>query len=141
MLSNKINQLIAEALKARDEVRLSTLRLLSSAFNYEKIEKRRELDDSEELVVIRKQAKQRKDSIEAYKKAGERGRELREAKELEILQKFLPPEMGEQEIEKIIDEIIKPGMQMGQAISIVKAKAPNADGGIIANMVRQKLEL
>ena len=66
MLSKDITKLIGEALKAHDEIRLSTLRLLSSAFNYEKIAKQHELTQEEELVVVQKEAKQRRDSIEAY---------------------------------------------------------------------------
>ena len=61
--------MIGEAMKAHDEVRVSTLRLLSSAFNYEKIERRHELTESEEEGVIRKEAKKRKDAVDIYKKA------------------------------------------------------------------------
>ena len=62
MIASKLQKMIGEAMKAHNEVRLSTLRLLSSAFNYERIEKQHDLTDEEELVVIRKQAKQSKDS-------------------------------------------------------------------------------
>lgn len=139
MIADKLQNMIGEAMKARDGVRVSTLRLLSSAFNYERIEKQHNLTEEEETAVIRKQAKQRKDSIEVYKKAGDRDREEREQQELEILQEFLPPEISEEEIRKIIDEVARPGMQMGQIIGEVKAKAPSADGGLIANIVREKL--
>src|SRR3989344_5945573 len=100
MIADKLQNMIGEAMKARDEVQTSTLRLLSSAFNYEKIEKQHELTDEEELNVIRKQAKQRKDSIEAYKKAGAEDRAAKEEAELKILREFLPPEMDETELMK-----------------------------------------
>jgi uncharacterized protein len=142
-----IQKMIGEAMKAHDEVRTSTLRLLSSAFNYERIEKQHELSEDEELVVIRKQAKQRKDSIEAYSQLkNERTEELkkREAEELKILQEFLPPEMDEGELTKIIDEAIstigaKSMADMGKVIGLVKSKAQGADGGKIAEIVKTKL--
>jgi hypothetical protein len=144
MIADKLQSMIGEAMKAHDEVRVSTLRLLSSAFNYEKIEKRHDLTEDEETNVIRKQVKQRKDSIEAYKKAGADDRADKEQKEIEILQVFLPPEMDEAEIVKLVDESIKElgasSMDdMGKVIGAVKAKAPSADGGRIAELVRGKL--
>lgn len=127
-----------------DGVRLSTLRLLSSAFNYERIEKQHDLTDEEELVVIRKQAKQRKDSIEAYEKAGRTDMADSEKAELAILQEFLPPEMDENELIRLVDqEIIALGAvtisDMGKVIGAVKAKAPSVEGGKIAELVKQKL--
>lgn len=144
MIALTLQQKIGEAMKAHDEVRVSTLRLLLSAFNYEQIAKQHELTEEEELAVIRKEVKQRRDSIEAYDKAGRGDLSQKEKTELVILQEFLPPEMGDEEIEKIVEEaiaIINPtGMQdMGKVIGFVKGKAPNADGGKVAQMVGRKL--
>ncbi len=144
MIADKLQKMIGEAMKAHDEVRVSTLRLLSSAFNYEKIEKQHDLTEEEELGVIRKQAKQRRDSIEAYKKAGSDDRAAKEEVELKILQEFLPPEIGDEELEKLVDQaIIATGAvtmaDMGKAIGLVKSKAPSADGSKIAQMVREKI--
>jgi len=144
MLVNTINQKIQEAMKAHDEVRLSTLRMLSSAFNYEKIEKQHDLTDEEESSVIRKQAKQRRDSIDSYNKAGATDRAEKENAELKILQEFLPSEMSDEEIAKLVDEAIsstgaKSMAEMGKVIGMVKGKAPSADGGKIAEMVKNRL--
>lgn len=144
MIADKLQQMIGEAMKAHDEVRVSTLRLLSSAFNYEFIAKQHKLTEEEELVVIQKQAKQRKDSIEAYKKAGALDRAAREEAELKILQEFLPPEIDEATLSKLVDEAInqsgaKTTSDMGRVIGMVKAKAPNADGSKIAQIVSSKL--
>ena len=144
MIADKLQNIIGEAMKAHDEVRTSTLRLLSSAFNYEKIEKQHDLTGEEELNVIRKQAKQRKDSIEAYNKAGAADRAQKEEAELKILQEFLPPEMGEEELIKLVDEAIgaigaKSMAGMGKVIGMVKSKAPSAEGGKIAELVKGKL--
>lgn len=131
-------------MKARDEIRTSTLRLLLSAFNYEKIDKQRDLTDEEELVVIRREAKKRKEAVEMYKKAGAEDRAAKEEEELKILQEYLPPEMGEAELGKLVDDSInqlgaKTIVDMGKVIGFVKGKAPNADGGKIAELVKQKL--
>lgn len=145
MIANDLQKLIGEAMKAHDEVRTSTLRMLSSAFNYEKIEKQHDLSDEEELNVVRKQAKQRRDSIEAYKKAGAEGRAKMEEEELQILQEFLPPEMSDAELTKLVDQAIiatgaKTASEMGMVIGKVKSLNPSLDGGRIAQLVKQKLE-
>ncbi len=154
MLSKDITKLIGEALKVHDETRLSTLRLLSSAFNYEKIAKQHELTDEEEMVVIQKEAKQRRDSIEALRQAQgklttssdseNKVRQEREEAELKILQEYLPPEISEQELSKLVtDAITQSGAatmkDMGRVIGMVKSKAPNVDGTKIAQIVSSKL--
>lgn len=144
MIAQTLQAKIGESMKAHDEVRVSTLRLLSSAFNYEKIAKQHELTEEEELAVIRKEVKQRRDSIEAYDKAGRSDLSEKEKAELVILQEFLPPEMNDADLSKLVEEAmaaVKPtGMaDMGKVIGFVKGKAPNADGGKIAQIVREKL--
>jgi uncharacterized protein len=145
MIAQTLQAKIGEAMKAHDEVKLSTLRLLSSAFNYEKIAKQHELTDEEELVVIRKEAKQRRDSIEAYKNAGATDRADKEEAELKILSEYLPPEMSEQELSKLVTDAItqlgaKTTSDMGRVIGMVKSKAPNVDGSKIAQIVSSKLQ-
>jgi hypothetical protein len=144
MIAQTLQAKIGEALKAHDEIRLSTLRLLSSAFNYEKIAKQHDLTDEEELVVIRKEAKQRRDSIEAYRKAGAEDRAKTEEAELKILQEYLPPEISEAELSKLVTAAIlqlgaKTTSDMGRVIGMVKSKAPGADGSKIAQIVSSKL--
>lgn len=144
MIANTIQQKIGEAMKAHDEIRLSTLRMLSSAFNYEKIDKQHELTEEEEMSVIRKQAKQRKDSIDAYKKAGAVDRAEREEAELKILMEFLPPEMEDEELQKIVTDVISETgassmADMGKVIGAVKLRAPDVDGGRVAALVKSKL--
>jgi uncharacterized protein len=144
MIAQTLQAKIGEAMKAHDTVRLSTLRLLSSAFNYERIEKQHELTDEEELAVIRKEAKQRRDSIEAYDKAGRPDLSDSEKKELAILQEYLPPEMGEEELSQLVSDAInqlgaKTMADMGKVIGYVKGKAPNVDGSRVAELVKLKL--
>lgn len=145
MITDTITQKIGEALKAHDEIRLSTLRLLSSAFNYEFIAKQHKLSEEEELVVVRKEAKKRKEAIEAYEKAGYKDRAEKEAKELSILQEYLPPEIADEEMAKLVNEAIKETgaesiSDMGKVIGLVKQKTKGAaDGAKIAELVKSYL--
>jgi len=93
MIAQTLQAKIGESMKAHDEVRTSTLRLLLSALNYEKIDKQHDLNDEEEMVVIRREAKKRKEAIEMYRKAGAEDRAVKEEAELKILQEYLPPEL------------------------------------------------
>lgn len=144
MIAQTLQAKIGESMKAHDEIRTSTLRLLLSAFNYEKIEKQRELTDEEEMVVVRREAKKRKEAIEMYKNANAPDRAAKEETELKILQEYLPLEMGEEELIKLVEETInqiKPQSMadMGKVIGMVKSKAPGADGAKVAEMVKQKI--
>lgn len=155
MISAEITKKIGEAMKAKDEIRLSTLRMLSSALNYEKIAKQHDLTSDEELVVVKKEAKKRTDAIEALTAALDkqtstspeeiRKRIEKEETELKILKEYLPEEMGEAELNDLVSESIKQmnatGISdMGKVIGAVKAKAGmRADGGTIARIVKEKL--
>lgn len=145
MIANKLQSMIGESMKAHDELRTSTLRLLSSAFNYERIEKQHDLTEDEELLVIRREAKKRRESIEAFEKAGRVEMAKKEKDELEILAEFLPPEMDESELEKIVDSAISEVgavsmADMGKVIGAVKAKVGSSvEGGKIAQLVSSKL--
>ncbi|OGM09971.1 hypothetical protein A2Y68_00915 [Candidatus Woesebacteria bacterium RBG_13_46_13] len=145
MIADTITKQIAEALKARDEIRLSTLRLLSSALNYEFIAKQHKLSEEEELVVVGREAKKRKEAIEAYEKAGAQDRADKERKELEILSAWLPAQMPDNEIEAIVTEAISQTgatsiAEMGKVMGAAMAKvAGRADGTKVSEMVKQKL--
>ncbi|MEK7188377.1 MAG: GatB/YqeY domain-containing protein [Patescibacteria group bacterium] len=90
MISNTIGIKITDALRARDEIRLSTLKLLSTSLSYEKIAKQRELSAEEEIMIVRREIKKREEAIEYYKRAQATDRVETEQKEIEILQEFLP---------------------------------------------------
>ncbi len=145
MLADNITKMIGEALKAHDELRLSTLRMLSSALNYGFIEKQHKLNEEEEIVVIKKEAKMRKDAIEAYEKVGAIDRADKERLELKILQEFLPKEMSDEELEPLVMQALnqtgaKTISEMGKVIGLVMAKAGGrADGSKVAQLVKSKL--
>lgn len=151
MIAAKIQDLIGGALKADDQTRLSTLRMLGSAFNYEKIAKQHELTDEEEMEVVKKEAKKRKDAIEAYGKVTGEARQRAQEKleqekaELKVLEEFLPKQLGDEELEKIVDDAMKQTgasqmSDMGKVIGIVMGKAKGkADGSRVSQLVKERL--
>src|SRR3990170_7710712 len=130
MINEVISQKIAEAMKAKDEIRLSTLRLLASALNYEFITKQHKLSEDEELVVVRREAKKRNEAIEIYSKyKNEKTEKLkkREQEELAILKGFLPKDVSESELIDLVEEAIRETAaadikDMGKAMAYVMAK-------------------
>lgn len=146
MIADTIKKQIVEAMKAKDEMKVATLKLLASELHNALIDKKREaLTADEEIAIVKREAKKRKDAIDAYKKAGADKRAEREEEELAILQVYLPKEMGDDELEKIVDEAIKQtgassmgdmGKVMGVAMGKTKGKA---DGNRVSAIVRKKL--
>lgn len=146
MISDTIYEQIKEAMKSGDEVKLSTLKLLSSAFHNAEIDKKREkLTQEEELEIVRFEAKKRKDAIEVYKKAGVKDRVKREEEELAILQEYLPKDLSKEEIDNLVDESIKQTgatsmADMGKVMGIVMGKTKGrADGNQVMEAVKAKL--
>jgi len=133
---------------AKDTAKTSVLRLLLSAINYFEIQKGGagySATEEDVLQVINKEAKQRKDSIEEYKKAERQDLVDKEAYELVILENYLPEQMSEEEVKKIIDETISEtnptsiqdmGKVMGALTPKLKGKA---DMGFVSNIVKEKI--
>jgi len=145
MIVDTIDKQIAKAMKAKDEIRLSTLKLLSSSLHYEKIDKQHDLAEEEEIVVVQREAKKRRDEIEAYEKAGVTDRADKEKKELEVLAEFLPEQLSDKELEKMVMSAIKEVeassvADMGKVIGKVMGEAKGkADGKRVSSLVKEKL--
>src|SRR5881394_1472331 len=108
-LSQRIDSDLKEAMRAKDTTKLSVLRMLKSALKYGAIAKssaETELNDPEAAQVIRKQAKQRQDSIESFEKGGRAELAEKEREELSILNAYLPQQMNADELEKVVCETI-----------------------------------
>jgi uncharacterized protein YqeY len=144
-LQTDIKAQIKEAMIARDEVKLLTLRGLSAAFTNELVAKKRkpdeELSDEDAQAIISRQVKQRKDSIEQFEKGGRADLAESEKAELAILQAFLPAQMSREEIESYIKnkqtelgitDPTKKNQFMGQIMKDLKGKA---DGMIVKDIV------
>ncbi|EKE05071.1 MAG: hypothetical protein ACD_19C00426G0093 [uncultured bacterium] len=156
MITPTLMKQIGDAMKAHDAVRVSTLRGLSAELKNAKINiydpnatEQRELTEAEEIAVVRREAKKRKEAIEMYTKANANTQAENERAELLILNEFLPAEITEEEVEKLVNETIAELMKadpsatlrtsMGKVIADVKAKNGGVDGGVVANLVRAKL--
>jgi len=139
---------LKEAMRAKDATTLGVLRMLKSALKYTAIEKsgaEAELSDAEAAQVIRKQAKQRQDSIESFEKGGRAELAAKEKKELSILQSYLPQAMTGDELSKVVRETIAEigatsKAQMGAVMKALQAKvAGRADGKTLSQEVTRQL--
>lgn len=151
MITPNLMKMIGDAMKAHDAVRVSTLRGLSAELKNAKINKhdpnaevQAELTEAEEIAVIRKEAKKRKEAIEMYTKANALEQSENEKAELAILSEFLPAEVTDEEVNRLIDESITTlgatsVSDMGKVIADVKSKNSGVDGAMVANLVRSKL--
>ena len=148
MLKQKLKEQLRQSMLAKNVLNTSVLRLLLSAINYYEIQKGGagyEATDEDVLAVIQKEAKQRKDSIEEYKKAARQELADKEAKELEMLQAYLPEQMNENKIREIVQETIREmgattvtdmGKVMGALMTKLKGKA---DGNLVSKIVKESL--
>ena len=144
----RVDSDLKEAMRAKDTTRLGVLRMLKSAFKYAAIAKsgaEAELNDAEAAQVIRKQAKQRQDSIESFEKGGRAELAEKEREELSILNAYLPQQMNADELEKVVRETIAEvgatsKAQMGAVMKALQAKvAGRVDGKALSTEVQRQL--
>ena len=137
---------LTEAMKAKDSFRLSVIRMLKSALKNEEINKKEPLTDDEVLQVIKKQVKTRKDSKAEYEQYNRLDLAEDLEKEIKILSAYLPEELSEEELKKIVDETINElnpdGMKgMGLVIKTISSKyGARADMGLVSRLVKEKLQ-
>lgn len=143
-LEKDIEQNYKEAFKAKKEVEVSTLRMLRSALKNLAIDKRiSSLEDEDVLSIVKRELKKRQDSITAFKSAGRDDLLAREEAEARILEKYMPAMLGEEEVEKIIVNVISAGNDdFGLVMKEVMAQTKGrADGKMVQEKVKQKLNL
>ena len=148
MQKAQLQEELKQSMFARDELKKSVLRMLLSAITYYEIEKGGagyNASEEDVMAVTQKQVKQRRDSIEQFQNAGRQELVDRETKELHLLQTYLPEQMSEEEIKKIVNDAISKtnaasmqdiGKVMGIIMPQVKGKA---DGNIVNKIVRENL--
>jgi len=147
MTKLQLQEELKQSMLARDEFKTSVLRMLISAIGYSEIQKGLGYQASEEDVMsaIEKQVKQRKDSIEQYEKAGRNDLADKENKELQLLKKYLPEQMEEEEIRNLIREAISQTgattmADMGKVMGVLMPKTKGkADGSLVSKIVREQL--
>lgn len=146
-LREKILEDIKTAMKSKAADRLSAIRFLQAAVKNREIELRPNgITEQDIIAVIKKQVKQRRDSISEFEKAGRKDLVDKEKFELTVLEEYLPAQMSEADVAKIVDEVIKSQAatsfkQMGGVIKEVMSKTGGmADGKVISDLVKSKLQ-
>lgn len=145
-ITQRINQELTAAMKAGESEKLGTLRLVRSALKNKEIELGHELTDDETQAVLKKEVKQRRESVEQYTAGGRTELAKKELAEIALLEQYLPAELSDDELATIVNEAIQStgasapadmGKAMGAAMSKV---AGQADGNRVSAMVRAKLQ-
>lgn len=145
-LKQQIDTDLISALKSKDEITSSSLRMLKSAIKNKEIALGKDLLDSETSEIISKEIKQRKDSAEQYSQGERKDLANKELEEIEILSKYLPKQMSETEIINLVKEAIEKtkaselkdiGKVMGVLMPQIKGKA---DGSLVSKIVKSKLK-
>ena len=144
-LSERVRNDLTKAMKADQKVRISTLRLLLSALHNEEIELQRELGDEDAVRIVRKEIKQRLESIREFERGGRADLVQSEEQELAILQEYAPKLMEEEEIEKYVGGAVaevgaSEPKDLGRVMAALMPKlAGKADGSVVNRIVREKL--
>jgi uncharacterized protein len=147
-ISEQIQKDMVDAMRSRDELRLSTLRMVKSALGEKEVEKRAPLDDKETQQILSTLIKQRRDSIEQFTKGGRQELADKEAAEIKMIEHYLPKAMGEEQIadavKATIAEMGSPTMKdMGTVMKNVMAKlqatGARVEGKTVSDLVKKAL--
>lgn len=147
-LKDQINSDLKSAMKARDQLRVGTLRLLLTAIHNREIEKRtkagdEKLSDDEVREVLSREAKKRREAIDVYTKGGRQDLAEKENQESEIIQQYLPKQLSREETEKIVEQILSrtSAKEFGLAMKeIMKELKGKADAALVSEIVKSRLE-
>ena len=142
----RIQNDLTAAMKQKDELRLSVLRMVKSALKNKEIEKMRKLEDLESLQVLQTLVKQRRESVEQFTKGGRKDLADKETKEIAIIEEYLPSAPSDEEMHRAIEEAIAAEgadslKQMGAVIKAAKARleGKTVDGKSLSDRVRERL--
>jgi hypothetical protein len=144
-LKSTLTEQMKAAMRAKDKVRLGTIRMIQAEIQRVEVDERTELNDEHILAVMDKMQKQRKDSITQYLAAERPELAEKEQQELEVIKTFLPQPLSDTEIAQIIDDAIAASgassiQDMGKVMALVKPQVQGrADMGSISGLVKQKL--
>ena len=147
-ISEQVQKDMVDAMRSRDELQLSTLRMVKSALKNKEIDKRSPLDEKEAQQVLATLIKQRKDSIEQFTKGGRQELADKEAAEIKVIEAYLPKAMGEEEItaavKATIAEMGSPTMKdmgtvMKNAMARLQATGARVEGKTVSEIVKKQL--
>ena len=141
-----VNKALAEAMKARDRIRLDALRMLKTALVNRSVEKSHDLDDQESLQVVASLIKQRRDSIEQFTAGGRQDLADKELAEIGVLQAYMPEPLGPAEVDRVVGEVIeetgaRSPKDFGRVMKAVMGRlaGQGADGKLVSEAVRRRL--
>ncbi len=140
-----VNDAVKAAMKAQDKARLDALRLLSAAFKQVEVDERIELDEARALAIIDKQAKQRRESIAAYRQAQRDDLAAREEAELQVFLEFMPAALDDAEIDRLITTAIaetgaSTARDMGRVLNVLRPLLTGrADMAAVSQRVKASL--
>jgi uncharacterized protein YqeY len=145
-ITDDISREMKEAMRNRDRPRVEALRMLSAALKNAEIEKGAPLAEDEEITILRRQLKQREESAEAFRKADRKDQARAEKSEADIVRRYLPAPLSDEELERVIDEVIQEtgavsmrdmGAVMGWA---TERTGDRADGRRLSALARKRLQ-
>jgi len=145
-LQEKIQAQMTEAMRNKDQLRLGVLRMMKTAIKNKEIEKMKPLDDVEAVSVLNTLVKQRKDSIDQFRKGGREELAQKEEAEIKIIEEYLPAAASEDDIRKAIEEAIQETgasstKDMGKVMkaTLGRLAGKSADGSRVSQLVKEKL--
>ncbi len=145
-LQEKIQSHLAEAMRNRDQLRLSVLRMMKSAVKNKEIEKMKPLEEGEVIAVLNTLVKQRKDSIEQFRKGGREELAQKEEAEIKVIEEYLPAAASEGDMRRAIEEAIQETgaasmKDMGRVMkaTMTRLAGKTADGSQVSQLVKEKL--
>jgi len=145
-LSDRLNDEMKQAMKSKDKFRLTTIRMMRASIKNLEIELKRPLDDAEVLDILSREIKQRKDSLQEFKKAGREDLVDNLAAEIDIISVYLPEQLTEEEIQEIVRQTIhelgaSSKADMGKVMGALMPKTKGrADGKLVNQAVQQFLQ-
>ena len=145
-LADDLSSALKDAMKAKDKPKLDAIRQIQTEIAKKKAEKGEEVNDDLVLGVISSYVKKMIKAVEEYQSLGDRGQEMADKIQFEIdfLSTYLPEQLGEEEVEKIVDDVLSELgdvdiSQMGRVIGAVMAKGDGIDGSVVSKVVKNKL--
>lgn len=146
-LRDRVNQDLMAAMKARDAARTSTLRMMKTAIKNREVELRGELQDAQAMEVLKTLVKQRRDAIEQFRKGNREDLAIKEEAEIRIIEEYLPAAVGDEEIERVVADVImtmgaSSPREMGPVMKQCMARFAGrlVDGKKVSDAVRRHLE-
>jgi len=145
-IQDKIQGQMTDAMRAKDQLRLDVLRMMKSAVKLKEVEKMKALEENEVLAVLNTLVKQRKDSIEQFRKGGREELAQKEEAEIKVIEEYLPAAASEEDIQQAVAAAIQETgaasmKDMGKVMKATLARlaGKSADGGRVSQLVKEKL--